>query len=107
MSRRSVGADLKESTKLKELHQGFAGSWAVLLRHALNPSMGRSDADVLSAHGLRRTAQLPANCASLKDMVSRTWLFLPSYVLRQKDGTGLLDSIKKARQENLPGSCTH
>jgi hypothetical protein len=45
---------------------GFAGGWVYLLRHASSPSLGRSGADVLSAHGLRRNAQLPANCARLK-----------------------------------------
>ena len=79
VSRRSVEvrpgtgreAGLGHGTGLKEFSsRGFAGSWVYLLRHASRPSMARSGADVLSAHGLRRYTQLPANCASLEEVAS-------------------------------------
>jgi hypothetical protein len=49
----------------REAGLGHAGTSA--LGHASRPSLARSGADVLSAHGLRRSTQLPVNCASLKE----------------------------------------
>jgi len=62
-------------TGLSGFDQGLAGSWVYLLRHASRPSMARSGADVLSAHGPRRYTQLPANCARLEVVASTTGYF--------------------------------
>jgi len=59
------------------VHKGFTGSWVFLLRHAARPSLARSGAGVLPAHGLRRNTQPPVNCASLEEANSTGCLFSP------------------------------
>ena len=57
--------------------------------------MGRSVADVLSAHGLRRNIQLPANCASLEEVTS-TGCFL------QKDSQASITLVIGNKTSKLP-----
>ena len=78
MSRRSVGTILFETiSKLWKPYQILwesAGVRVSLQRRASSPSLGRSVADVLSAHGLWRETLAPTNCTKSGDAASRVRL---------------------------------